>query len=129
MNTIYITKTAKFSTELSELDFENRDEFGWNDSDDSDFTEIADPKAAYCNEPVKIDTLIKVLEEAKQAGSTHVSIDYHADHIGYVIDGLELKTASQEEIEKYEADRKAAQDKRRQIHDLQAKIARLQNEQ
>jgi hypothetical protein len=129
MEKIYVTKTVKFEKSADELDFDNMDQFGWKDHDQHDFVEINNDMLSTDAEPIEIDRLIAILNEAKSKGSTHVAVEYHCDHIGYDIAGIEMRLSTQEEIDSFENKRKAAQDKRRQIHDLQAKIARLQNEQ
>lgn len=126
MKKIYVTRTEKFTASPSELDFINREQFGWEDYDKQEFVEIMVGNPSTSDEPISIDNLIEILQEAKAAGSTHVAIDYHSDHIGYDISGVELRLSTDEEIEKCEAKRKAEQDKRRQIHDLQSQIMKLQ---
>lgn len=128
METIYVTKTVKFEKSADELDFDNREIFGWEDHDKHEFTEICNELAATDAEPIEIDRLIAILTEAKQNGSTHVAVEYHTDHIGYDITGFEMRVSTEEEIEKYRADRDAEKERRRKIHELQSQIQKLRNQ-
>lgn len=55
-----------------------------------DFTEVeSEIEDAYTDSyPINIETLEKMLQDAKSKGATHVEIDYHCDHIGYIVEYL-----------------------------------------
>lgn len=127
MNTIYVSKTVKFEEEPSELDFDNREQFGWEDHDKHDFVEISNSMISTDAEPIAIDQMIEILNKAKAAGSTHVAVEYHCDHIGYEITGFEMRLSTAEEIADYEARKKVEQEKRKRIHELQSEISKLRN--
>lgn len=125
-NKLYVTKTKKFDTSPSELDFENRDQFGFDDDAHEEFVEITNGVSTDI-EPILIDSLIEILAKAKAAGSTHIAIDYHCDHIGYDIEGYEIRLSTQDEISFHEDRLAADRAKRLEIHNLQAQIAKLRN--
>ena len=127
MTTIYVTKTTRFKASQSELDFENREKFGWEDHDKHDFVEI-ETNPLTDAEPIEIDQLIAILNKAKSVGSTHVAIEYHCDHIGYDITGIEMRLSTEDEVLAYTEKKKAEQEKRRKLHDLRAQIAKIENE-
>ena len=48
--------------------------------------------------PIKIDKLLSDLNNLKKKGANYVCIDYHTDHITYVIEGLNIQKSNDEEI-------------------------------
>lgn len=46
---------------------------------------------------LSINRLTETLEKAKKAGATHVQIDYHCDHMTYLIQGVKLEKLTPEE--------------------------------
>lgn len=54
--------------------------------------------------PINIDKILPILNQLKNQGSTHVSIDYNPDHYGYTIQGqiVSIKDEKQVEIDKQE---------------------------
>lgn len=127
MEKIYVTKTVKFEASPSELDFENREAFGWEDHDTHDFNELTNNIMMTDVEPISIETLVEILNKAKEAGSTHIAIEYHCDHIGYDITGIEIRKSTTDEINAHVEKQRAEQEKRRKIHDLKAQIAKIEN--
>jgi len=127
MEKIYVTKTVKFEENHTELDFDNREQFGWKDHDLHDFVEISSNMMATEAEPISINKMIAVLEKAKAAGSTHVSVEYHEDHIGYEVTGFEIRSSTAEEIAEFEERKRIGQEKRKEIQRLQKQIADLRN--
>lgn len=53
------------------------------------------------NNGILIDTLIKQLTAFKKKDCTHVSIEYHVDHIGYELSGLSVAKSTVNEIKEY----------------------------
>ena len=96
---IYIKKSLIDNVSISELDFDLQDEFGFNyDDDDSQFREIMSDAGRADTYPVKIDVLMRILQDMKDQGATHVELDYHCDHIGYDISAFHISHATAEEI-------------------------------
>jgi len=79
--------------------------------------------------PIKIERLIKMLENLKKAGCNYVEIMYHTDHIGYYATGLKIRNATKEEIEKYEAETKRNKKKWEKIQKLREQIKEIENEE
>jgi len=122
---IYVTKTLLKDDELSELDFVLQDEFKVNHEEDDDFN-VIEPKSGYANAtPVKIDTLIKFLTKWKTKGVTHVEINDHCDHHGYIVSGYEIRKSTPVEIEKYEKKRSEYLLKEKKVSELYAEIEKL----
>ena len=48
--------------------------------------------------PLEIYELRKMLDQAETLGATHVSINYHGDHVTYNVDGFLFRASTQEEI-------------------------------
>ena len=69
-----------------------------NYDDNTEYDEIFDNKTKYLNDPIKIDTLRKYLDELESLGANYVSILYHTDHNEYELDGVEVRLATEEEI-------------------------------
>lgn len=126
-NLLYLKRTLVYENEISELDYELYDEFGFDstthsrgiliDTDDYDSN-------AY---PVSIDKLIEELTEMKQQGATHVEIQYHTDHIGYVFEGYTIKAMSDTDIEEHNHQMQVERDKERRIAELKKQIRILEN--
>ena len=54
-------------------------------------------------ELIDVDKMIKILQEMKEQGSTHVALEYHTDHISYRVCGFKVEpsdAATVEEVEK-----------------------------
>lgn len=51
--------------------------------------------------PIQIDTLIGILSELKENGSNYVAIDYHIDHVTYLIEGMKISQSTEGEINKF----------------------------
>lgn len=113
---IYIRKDLVAHKELSELDFELHDKFGF-DYEEGEITIIdsiksdevrAKVKYGYVDTtPLSIATLEKLLTKFKSKGATHIQMAHHGDHHGYMFSGFNIEVADgdliksyQEEIEK-----------------------------
>ena len=128
MEKIYVTKTVKFEDSINELDFVNRETFGWEDWDLHDFVEINKGNVNRDDEPIEINSMIELLQRAKDAGSTHVNIDYHTGHHGYDISGVEMRKSTQEEIDNYEEFKSSIKDIDAQIKKLNGELSKLTTE-
>lgn len=91
-------KTAVYNKEISEIDFILQDELSTKEEKDKyedinvDITEVESKIDADTDSyPLNIAILEKMLNEAKAKGATHVEIDYHCDHIGYIVSGFKIE--------------------------------------
>lgn len=66
--------------------------------------------------------MIAKLQELKNAGSTHVELDYHCDHIGYEISGYEIRLSTEEEKNEFDEMNKKEQEKQKRLRDLYNQI-------
>lgn len=130
MNTdkVYITKEVIDNIEHSEIDFLIRDEFGFDYENHSNFVEIEIGNPDVTNEPINIDLMIKTLQELKEKGSTHVSLDYHCDHIGYEMTGYKIYQSREEQVQKYENEKNKFREKQDKLNSLYDEIRKIQNE-
>jgi hypothetical protein len=106
MKNLYITKKFISEEEFSELDLVMKDEFGFDEDAHVDFVTIekGKPKWGPDTEPIRIDQLIESLERMKNSGATHVSIDYHVDHIGYEMASFQIVESTPSDIDMYESE-------------------------
>lgn len=125
MKKIYVTKTLIKSKSITELDFENREIFGWEDWDKQDYIEIEKNYTDDGQEPIEIDKMIKMLQKMKDLGSTHVNIYYHVDHHGYDVNGFEMRRSTQEEIDGYENRKKEIEKLDKEINELYDSMEKL----
>lgn len=78
--------------------------------------------------PIKIDVLIKTLNDLKNKGSNYVCIDYHTDHITYLISGLNIQVSNDEEINLF-LDKESKKDKKLEKYlKLKAELIKLEQE-
>jgi hypothetical protein len=124
----YITKEVIGDIEHSEIDFLIRDELGYDYENDQELVEIEIGNGDVRNEPISIDTLIKSLQELKEKGSTHVSLDYHCDHIGYEMTGYKIYLSTEEQIKAYENKLAINQEKELKLRALREEYNRIENE-
>jgi len=126
MKKIYVTKVHKASQGETELDFENREKFGWEDWDKQDYIEIPKNYEDDGQEPIEIDKMLRILQHAKdRLSATHVSIRYHEDHHGYYISTFEMRESTQEEIDKYEDKVKEVRKIDKELNELHDKMEKL----
>lgn len=78
--------------------------------------------------PIKIDYLIKVLENLRSKGSNYVCIDYHTDHINYLIKGLNIQKSNEEEIDLYQDKESEKDEKLEKYLKLKAELIKLEQE-
>lgn len=96
-----ISKKYKIETvgeeSLSELDFELYTElFGYDWNETIYEKELLINARSFYSEgvPLKIDKLIKILNEFKEKGATHVALNNHVDHIGYDLEAIIIGESS-----------------------------------
>jgi len=129
MENIIITKKlieVLYSSLMEEL----RNEFLTEQEQDCDI-HVKNSESAYYadSSSVNIDKIIAQLNKLKEAGSTHVAIDFHCDHDEYELYGYALERESEEErnarIELEEE--KKRKKKEKEIASLEAKLNKLKN--
>jgi len=49
--------------------------------------------------PIQIEEVMKILQDLKEEGCSHVEIDWHCDHLEYEFYGYEIRKATPEEME------------------------------
>lgn len=100
-NNIYITKTFIGENDQSELDFTLQDQFGFDYERFDDFITIENGVGSTDATPMNIDDMIKILNDLKSKGATHIEINDHCDHHGYNISGFEIRKSTDEEVNKF----------------------------
>jgi hypothetical protein len=125
---MYITKEVINDVEHSELDFILHSEFGFDYDTHSDFIELLKGNGDVTNEPISIDLMVKTLQELKEQGSTHVSLDYHCDHIGYEMTGYKIYHSTADQIKAYEDKLAINQEKELKLRALREEYNRIENE-
>jgi hypothetical protein len=128
MKNIYVTKEVIDDISFSEIDIDLKEEYGFDYEDESEYIEIKVGNPNVDTEPIKIDILIKALKRLKEDGSTHVSLDYHCDHIGYDITGYKIYLSTEEQIKAYEDKLAINQEKALKLRALQEEYKRIENE-
>ena len=118
----FIIKKLIKRDETDELNFQLIDEFGEHKFISNDWGEAE-------GELININLLQTYIDQIKALGATHVSLEYHCDHITYLIDGYKLFEASKEEITKIKKSLKINQqiDKASRIKQLEKEIENLKN--
>jgi hypothetical protein len=132
MKKFYLTKKFICEYSISDLDVDLRESFGFHEDEHEDFVEI---EKGYRfrgpdTEPINIDELIDLLVERKKRGSTHVSLDYHEDHIGYEMAFFEIYESTDAEISLYEDEmkKKATDRQNRKRADLERQLRDLDDD-
>ena len=101
MNTIIIKPITHINTD--ELDMSMIEDIL---GDVEDRNEIYKGKTMFLNDPIKIDTLRKYLDDLEAKGANYVAIDYHEDHREYELDGVHVSIALQKEIDEHDKEQK-----------------------
>ena len=126
---MYITKEVIGDVEHSEIDFLIQEEFGYDYENYQELVEIEVGNGDVRNEPISIDLMVKTLQELKEKGSTHVSLDYHCDHIGYEMTGYKIYLSTEEQIKAYEEKLKIKREKELKLKALREEYNKIANEQ
>lgn len=121
---IYVTKRLIETNNQSELDFDLYAEFNVEEYDD--FVEI-EPEDNYKNcvadsTPIRIDDMIKILQDFQKNKATHIQLEEDGDHHGYWISAFKIENSTPDEIEAYELKYKNYNKKVKEIQELQNKI-------
>jgi len=126
----YITFNYKKEVEESEIDFEMHSDLK-HDYEKEERIEITTRENTIWrgeSYPIKIDKMIEMLEEIKSFGCNYAEIMYHNDHIGYIVNGLEIRLSTKEEIKEKEEKILKSQEKWEKIQELRKKIKEIEKE-
>jgi hypothetical protein len=124
----YITKEVIKDIEHSEIDYLIHEEFGYDYENDQELVEIEIGNGEVTNAPISIDLMIKTFQELKEQGATHVSLDYHCDHIGYEMTGYKIYHSTEDQIKAYEDKLAINQEKALKLRALREEYKRIENE-
>lgn len=125
-NNTYVVQDKFIENNISEIDFDLYDDFGFKYDDyDSEFINLTPDKYGNEGNLYKLDKFISILEKLKSSGCNYVQIEDHCDHIGYNILGSNIRLATNFEIEEYENKLKTKDTKEQEIAMLQNKIQEL----
>jgi hypothetical protein len=124
----YITKEVIKDIEHSEIDYLIHEEFGYDYENDQELVEIKIGNGEVTNAPISIDLMIKTFQELKEQGATHVSLDYHCDHIGYEMTGYKIYHSTEDQIKAYEDKLAINQEKALKLRALREEYKRIENE-
>ena len=124
----YITKEVIKDIEHSEIDYLIHEEFGYDYENDQELVEIEIGNGEVTNAPISIDLMIKTFQELKDQGATHVSLDYHCDHIGYEMTGYKIYHSTEDQIKAYEDKLAINQEKALKLRALREEYKRIENE-
>ena len=103
MKTKYITKTLIEDVFFEELDMVFADEFERDFKNDEQFEFIIPKQGLYADgDLANIDAFIKILQESKEKGATHVEMSVNSDHYGYDISAYNIRLSTPEEIEAFQ---------------------------
>ena len=119
----YLQKIHIKDDSIDELDFILQDEFETDPDDSLQFSR--DDKGSVYTHVINIDTFMKMLQDLKDQGATHIEMDYHEDHIGYDVSAFEVRLSTEEEIESFERARSEKQEIERKRADLQRQLREL----
>jgi hypothetical protein len=94
MKSLYLKIEHIVDKSIEELDHMIIEEFGFDEKVYDNVVEIKEGIADVNTEPININTLIESLNKMKMQGCTHVTLDYHFDHIGYDMSGFKITEAT-----------------------------------
>jgi len=127
MKNTYVKRELVYENELSEIDFKLQEEFGFDCKKHDHFIVEGDSNGYADAYPIKIEEVIQELVNMKNAGATHVEIEYHCDHIGYIFEGYKIKSMTSKEVESVENEKKIEEEKQKKITELKRQIQMLEN--
>ena len=132
INAFYVTKTLILDKSFSEIDFVLHDEMGYRYDDDENSDFVIIEKGGHCDTseatPISIDTVLKLLNDMKAKGASHVEIEHNIDSIGYAFSGFCIDKSTNEEIQEYENKFKKKKSKDDKINELLNEINKLKLE-
>lgn len=76
--------------------------FFGNNSEPGDYITKKNNYSYNCeSSAIQIEEVYNICSELTKKGATHIEIVYHEDHDGYIFNGVELKKATKEDIERH----------------------------
>jgi hypothetical protein len=121
----HLYKTYIKSISIDDLDLVLYEEFNVDMDNGQDCEIIEDQCGSVCTHPISIDTMIGEMIKLKEKGATHISLDYHEDHIGYDVSAFNIKVATSEEVNNFIKDKTAREIKEQKRADLQRQLREL----
>lgn len=125
MSEVYFTN--KFIDKIC-LTSTPQEDNGFDYEKDDDYDIIGDTNYSDAG-LVKIDELIKTLQDLKDKGSNYVACDWHCDHQELEVHGFNFRKSNKEEVKAEEDKIQTKKDllKKRQIEDLEKQLAKLKS--
>lgn len=129
MDNIYISKKLIDEADVSEIDIDFNEAFGFDYDYYNDIIDINKNKSSLDSEPILIDRLINILKELKNNGANYVQLEENCDHQGYDIEGFQIRLATPEEIENYHNKDKILEEeeKKKKIKKLEEELKKLKD--
>lgn len=132
MKNYTILKKYTEEIEISEIDFDLQGDIikekGFSDIS-LDYIVVDNKDSCWAREshPIEIDRVISTLEKLKSGGSNYVEIMYHCDHIGYALNGVDVRLATDDEVLENKKINQAKKDKNRkkEIKALEKRLRKL----
>ena len=125
---IYVTNEHILNEELSELDLELYDSFNF-DYDHQEFIEIEKRKTNdwwyINNSSLDIEKLSKLIKKFKKKGVTHIQMEHHGDHHGYIFTGVKIELSTESEILEYNLKLLKYKNKESEIKKLYQEIEKI----
>jgi hypothetical protein len=134
MEEIQIRLVKEFIAEVeeSEIDFDLQREFAGDVDCDTyvniEWIEKGAPKWGVDGYPIRIDRVMRILQEMKDKGATHVEMEYHCDHISYPIYGYRITHADQADIDELEQKKTQAEKLTAEANELRAKLREIEDQ-
>ena len=123
----YIKKRHIGNCSFEDLDLDLHEEF-INNGDDDELEIVRVGRGRADGFPIDIDRMIYALTGLKEAGATHVEIDYHCDHIGYDISGYNITKLDKEEESRLIIKQQEERIREEKIRKLKNELRELENE-
>jgi len=92
--------------------------------DSDEFTEHIQPGPVgeSTTEPISIGMLENFVGEAKRLGATHIGLEFHVDHGGYLVDFVKMNKSTDGEIAAYEKIAEDAIKTNKRIRELEEEL-------
>lgn len=131
----YVHKILIAEKSIGDLDWLFLNEVGVDENCDEELEIIEQGNYGTDAHIINIDRMIAELYKLKHDGSTHVSIDYHCDHIGYDIAGFFVRKSTDSEIDDFEENKRLRNEKEqkrlellKQLQELDREVKRIDTE-
>ena len=103
--------------EISDLDLDFVDDILGNNPEGHDYDTIDKSDFRYSGnaDKIEIDNLIEILEGFKKKGANYVEFINHFDHHGYILNSLDAREATKEQIQTEKNNNKVAKELAKKI--------------